>query len=65
MSAGQEKKAPHTQALIIFDLNTGLRKEELLSLKWSDIDSPNEILMVRAEVAKCHKNRYIELDNTL
>ena len=62
IAAGQEQKAPHLQALIIFDLNTGLRKEELLSLKWTDVDYENKLLLVRAEVAKYHKSRYVDLD---
>ena len=61
ISAGKEEKAPHLQALIIFDLNTGLRKEELLSIKWTDIDFENKQLSVRAEIAKYNKSRYIDL----
>jgi len=62
IAAGQEKKAPHLQVLVIFDLNTGLRKEELLSIKWTDLDFENEILTVRAEIAKYNKTRYIDLN---
>jgi integrase len=61
IEAGKEKKAPHLQAMIIFDLYTGLRKEELLNLKWSDIDFENEQIYVRAEIAKYNKDRYIDL----
>ena len=61
-AAGQEVMAPHLQFLIIFDLNTGLRKEELLSLKWSDVDFENMQIHVRAEVAKYSKSRYVELN---
>jgi len=62
ISAGKEDKASHLQALIIFDVNTGLRKEELLSLKWSDIDYENQVLQVRAETAKYSKSRYVDLN---
>lgn len=57
IAAEQEEKAPHLKSLIIFDLNTGLRKEELLSIKWTDVDFENEHLLVRAEIAKYHKSR--------
>jgi integrase len=63
IAAGKEEKASHLQALIIFDLNTGLRKEELLSLKWSDIDFENKDLHVRAETAKYSKSRYVDLNS--
>jgi integrase len=62
IAAGQEEKAPHLQALIIFDLHTALRKEELLSVKWSDVDFINKQILVREEIAKYHKSRYIDLD---
>ena len=61
IATGKEKKAPYLQAMVIFDLNTGLRKGELLSLKWSDIDYENNQLHVRAEIAKYNKDRYIDL----
>jgi len=62
IAAGQEKKAPHLQKLVIFDLNTGLRKEELLSIMWTDVDFDNAILTVRAEIAKYNKTRHIDLN---
>ena len=61
MHLAKEKKAPHLQAMVIFDLYTGLRKEELLTLKWSDVDFENEQIHVRAEIAKYNKDRYIDL----
>jgi integrase len=61
IASGKEKKAPHLQAMVIFDLYTGLRKEELLNLKWSDVDFVNEQMHVRAEIAKYNKDRYIDL----
>jgi len=62
ISADKEKKAPHLLPLIIFDLNTGLRKEELLSIKWTDVDFENEVLLVRAEIAKYNKSRHVDLN---
>jgi integrase len=62
IAAGQEKKAPHLQTLIIFDLSTGLRKEELLSIEWTDFDSENKTLQVRADIAKYHKTRHVDLN---
>jgi len=61
VACGQEKKAPHLQAMVIFDLYTGLRKEELLSLERSDVDFENKQIHVRAEIAKYNKDRYIDL----
>jgi len=62
ISAGKEEKAPHLLPLVIFDLNTGLRKEELLSIMWTDVDFENEQLLVRAEIAKYNKSRYVDLN---
>ena len=61
IASGKEKKAPHLQAMVIFDLYTGLRKEELLNLQWSDVDYENKQIHVRAEIAKYNKDRYIDL----
>ncbi len=61
-SAEKESKASHLRPMIILSLNTGLRKEELLSLKWTDIDFENEVILVRAENAKYNKSRHIDLN---
>lgn len=56
-------QAEHLRPLMIFDLNTGLRKGELLTLKWSDIDFENKILTVQGENAKYDKTRRIDLNS--
>jgi integrase len=61
MASAKEQKAPHLQGMVIFDLYTGLRKEELLTLKWSDVDFENDQVHVRAEIAKYNKDRYVDL----
>ncbi len=61
IASGQEKKAPYLQNMVIFDLYTGLRKEELLNVKWSDVDFENKQIHVRADIAKYNKDRYIDL----
>jgi site-specific recombinase XerD len=38
--------APHLKPIVIFALNMGLRKGEILNLKWSDIKMENEEIMV-------------------
>jgi integrase len=42
----KEPKAPYLSSLVIIDLNTGLRKEELLSLKWKAVDLERDVLLV-------------------
>ncbi|WP_026884947.1 tyrosine-type recombinase/integrase [Clostridium akagii] len=42
------------KALILLDLGTGLRKGELLGLKWSDIDFDNKQLKVERNVKKVY-----------
>ena len=62
MSASRNERAPHLLPLVIFDLNTGLRKEELLSIMWTDVDYESEQLLVRAEIAKYNRSRYVDLN---
>ena len=42
-----EACAPHIRPLVILALHTGLRRSELLSLTWADIDIPHRILRVQ------------------
>jgi len=61
-AAASEKMPPHLLPLLAFDLNTGLRKGELLSLKWSDVNYESLQILIRAENAKYNRSRYIDLN---
>jgi integrase len=55
---------PLLQALIIAALDTGMRRGELLSLHFTDIDDERQVIHVRAEVAKSKKGRDIPIATT-
>jgi len=56
----------HLKPLILLSLNTGLRKNELLTLTWNNIhlDHPTPFLTVRAAFAKSLKSRHVQLNAT-
>lgn len=62
-SCGREKKAPYLRSLVIIDLYTGLRKEELLSLPWKNVDLDKNILWV--EDGKGGDQRRIPINETV
>jgi integrase len=53
----------HLRPVLRLFATTGIRKEELTALRFSDIDFENRCLTIRAEVAKNHKPREIPLDD--
>lgn len=55
--------ADHLKPAVILSLNTGLRRGELLKLKWSSIDFERKNLTVEASTAKAGKTRHIRMNN--
>jgi integrase len=52
----------HLKPAVLLSLNTGVRKGELLKLRWSSIDFEQRILTVEAGTAKSSKPRRIKLN---
>ncbi len=53
----------HITPLVLVAMNTGLRRGELTSLTWLDVDLARRLLTVRAGYAKSDKARHIPLNS--
>jgi integrase len=53
----------HLRPLVLVALNTGLRRGELLELRWSDVNLPGKLLTVAATSAKSGNTRHIPLNS--
>jgi integrase len=52
----------HIEPIVLLALNTGLRRGELFSLTWADVDLCQKTLLVRAQTSKSGRSRRIPLN---
>jgi site-specific recombinase XerD len=60
----QDTFVDYLKPLVTLALNTGLRRGELLSLKWSDVNLDNKQVTITSKSAKSKKARYIPLNDS-
>ena len=58
-------RAPHLRSIILIALYTGLRRGEILRLKWTDIDFDKNVLVVRKSKTTSGRGRRIGLNSLL
>ena len=58
-------RAPHLSAIILVALYTGLRRGEILRLRWADINFQKNVLIVQKSKTKAGKGRNVNLNSML
>lgn len=56
---------PWLQDIVIFALNTGMRRGEILSLRWKDVDLKNRIILIPNTNTKTGTKREIPMNETV
>ncbi len=55
--------SPQLKRVVLFALHTGMRRGEILGLRWQDVDLKNAVAVIPAERAKGKRNRFIPLNS--
>lgn len=53
----------HVEPILILAMHTGMRRGEILSLKWENVDFDNKVLTITSENSKSKRIRYIPLNS--
>jgi integrase len=54
--------SPYLRRVVLFALHTGMRRGEILGLRWQEIDSQNSVVIIPGTRAKGKRDRYIPLN---
>lgn len=57
--------SPHLKAILICALNTGMRKGEIISLRWSNVDLDNNVITLDHTNTKSKKTRRTPINSVL
>ncbi|HXG30453.1 MAG TPA: tyrosine-type recombinase/integrase [Thermodesulfobacteriota bacterium] len=57
--------APHLKPIILCALNTGMRKGEILSLKWFNVDLENNVITIEPTNTKSKKTKKLFINSVL
>lgn len=65
LNASDDRWRKHLRPILICALDTGMRRGEILSLKWSDVDFEERVVTIRAFNTKTMKERHVSLTTRL
>lgn len=57
--------ADYLKVAVLVSLNTGLRRNELLSVQWADVAFDDDVIHVRSHAAKGGKSRVVPMNETV